>query len=120
MLVKSYNLDKDLFSSYRKAYSLNRDHEDKDKDENPLAGSDQWLKKRKTSKDAEPSKGSKSKDLKSSSSSKGTNPQSKSYGKSRKAEEPLFEAANTKMQQDQGKGRYRNPARANVKEALGR
>ncbi|GJR21651.1 hypothetical protein Tco_0970178 [Tanacetum coccineum] len=43
-----------------------------DKDEDPLAGSDQGLKRRKTSKDAEPSKGSKSKQSKSISS-KGTN-----------------------------------------------
>ncbi|GKD62109.1 hypothetical protein Tco_1299618 [Tanacetum coccineum] len=32
-------LDKDLFESYGKAYSLKRDHEDKDKDEDPPAGS---------------------------------------------------------------------------------
>nr|GFC68439.1 hypothetical protein [Tanacetum cinerariifolium] len=44
-LVKSYKLDKDLFESYGKAYSLKRDHEDKDKDEDPHAGSDQGLKK---------------------------------------------------------------------------
>ncbi|GKC67658.1 hypothetical protein Tco_1100256 [Tanacetum coccineum] len=70
-LVKSYNLDKDLFESYGKAYSLKRSREDKDKDEDPPAGSDQGLKKRKMSKDAEPPKGSKSKDS-MSSSSKGT------------------------------------------------
>ncbi|GJS97744.1 hypothetical protein Tco_0804712 [Tanacetum coccineum] len=52
--------------------------------------------------DAEPSKGSKSKELKSSSSSKGTQSQPKSSGKSTQAEEPEFEAADTKMQQDQG------------------
>ncbi|GJV24703.1 hypothetical protein Tco_1377398 [Tanacetum coccineum] len=52
-LVKSYNLDKDLFSSYGKAYSLNRDREGKDKDEDPPAGSNQGLKKWKTSKDTE-------------------------------------------------------------------
>ncbi|GJT40472.1 reverse transcriptase domain-containing protein [Tanacetum coccineum] len=44
-LVKSYNLDKDLFSSYGKAYSLKRDRKDKDKYEDPSAGSDQGLKK---------------------------------------------------------------------------
>ncbi|GKB39176.1 hypothetical protein Tco_0884118 [Tanacetum coccineum] len=44
-LVKSYQLDKDLFESYGKAYFLKRDREDKDKDEEPPAGSDQWLKK---------------------------------------------------------------------------
>ncbi|GKC96060.1 hypothetical protein Tco_1161502 [Tanacetum coccineum] len=69
--VKSYKLDKDLFESHRKAYLLNRDHEDKDKDEDPLAGSDQRLKRRKTIKDIEPSKGLKSKKSKTSSS-KGT------------------------------------------------
>ncbi|GJS94279.1 reverse transcriptase domain-containing protein [Tanacetum coccineum] len=70
-LVKSYQLDKDLFDSYGKVYSLKRGHEDKDKDEDHPVGSDQGLKKRKTSKDAEPLKGSKSKETKSSSS-KGT------------------------------------------------
>ncbi|GJS18082.1 hypothetical protein Tco_0412554 [Tanacetum coccineum] len=67
-LVKSYNLDKDLFSSY--------------------------------GNDVEPPKGSKSKESKSSSS-KSSKPQPKSSGKSTQAEEPVFEAADTKMQQDQ-------------------
>ncbi|GKD90299.1 hypothetical protein Tco_1365806 [Tanacetum coccineum] len=44
-LVKSYKLEKDLFESYGKVYSLKRDREDKDKYEDPLAGSDQGLKK---------------------------------------------------------------------------
>nr|GEV96257.1 hypothetical protein [Tanacetum cinerariifolium] len=57
----------------RKAYSLKRDREDKDKDEDPLTGSDQGLKRRKARKDVEPSKGHKSKESKSSSS-KGTKP----------------------------------------------
>nr|GEV59095.1 hypothetical protein [Tanacetum cinerariifolium] len=39
-LVKSYKLDKELFESYGKAYSLKRDREDKDKDEDSPAGSD--------------------------------------------------------------------------------
>ncbi|GKB19170.1 hypothetical protein Tco_0853093 [Tanacetum coccineum] len=101
-LVKSYQLDKDLFESYGKAYSLKRDREGKDKDEDPPAGSDQGLKKRKTSKDAEPSKGSKSKESRSSSSSKGTKSQPKSSGKSVQAEESVFEAADTEMPQNQG------------------
>nr|GEW07523.1 hypothetical protein [Tanacetum cinerariifolium] len=67
-LIKSYELDKDLFDSYGKAYSLKRSCDDKDKDEDPLAGSYQWLKKKKTSKDAEPPKGSKSRESKTSSS----------------------------------------------------
>nr|GEZ46828.1 hypothetical protein [Tanacetum cinerariifolium] len=87
-LVKSYNPDTDLFSSYGKAYSLKRDHEDKDKDEDPSAGSDQGLKKQKTSKDVEPPKGSKSKESKTSSS-KGTKSQPKSSGKFVKAEDPV-------------------------------
>ncbi|GJR37697.1 hypothetical protein Tco_1213381 [Tanacetum coccineum] len=53
------------------------DREDKDKDEDPPARSDQRLKGRKTSKEDEPSKGSKSKESKSSSS-KGTKSQPKS------------------------------------------
>ncbi|GKD93638.1 hypothetical protein Tco_1373475, partial [Tanacetum coccineum] len=88
-LVKSYNLDKDLFSSYGKAYSLKRDREGEHKDEDPSAGSDRGLKKWKKSKDVEPPRSSKSKDS-LSSSSKGTKSQSKSSGKSAQAEEPEF------------------------------
>ncbi|GKB68017.1 hypothetical protein Tco_0929429 [Tanacetum coccineum] len=80
-LVKSYQLEKDLFESYGNTYSLKRDRDDKDQDEDPPAGSDQGLKKRKTSKDAEPPKGSKLKES-MSGSSKGTKFHSKSSGKS--------------------------------------
>ncbi|GJX82855.1 hypothetical protein Tco_0332336 [Tanacetum coccineum] len=52
-LKRSYDLDKDFFFSYD-VYSLKRSHKDKDKDEDPFAGSDRGLKKRKLSKDAEP------------------------------------------------------------------
>nr|GEU37476.1 hypothetical protein [Tanacetum cinerariifolium] len=38
-LVKSYELDKTLFSTYDKVYSLKRNQKDKDKDEDPSAGS---------------------------------------------------------------------------------
>ncbi|GJZ23633.1 hypothetical protein Tco_0561092 [Tanacetum coccineum] len=100
-LVKSYNLDKDLFSSYGNVYSLKRDRDDKDKDEDPFAGSDRGLKKRKTSKDAEPPKGSKLKES-NTSSSKGTKSQPKSSGKFVQTKEPVFETADTKMPQDQG------------------
>nr|GEU40807.1 hypothetical protein [Tanacetum cinerariifolium] len=55
-LKKSYDLDKTFFSTYGKVYSLKRSRKDKDKDEDPFAGSDRGLKKRKTSKDAEPVK----------------------------------------------------------------
>ncbi|GKB32584.1 hypothetical protein Tco_0871985 [Tanacetum coccineum] len=55
-LIKSYDLDKSLFSTYDKVYSLKRSQKDKDKDEDPSAGSDRGLKNMKTSKDAEPTK----------------------------------------------------------------
>ncbi|GJY46304.1 hypothetical protein Tco_0435367 [Tanacetum coccineum] len=71
-LVKSYNFEKDLFSSYGNI-----------------------------SKDAEPPKGSKSKDSKTSSS-KGTKSQPKSSRKSVQAKEPVFEVVDTEMPQDQG------------------
>nr|GEU57825.1 hypothetical protein [Tanacetum cinerariifolium] len=77
-LVKSYKLYKDLFESYGKLYSLKRDHEDKDKNEDHSTVSNQRLKKQKTSKDVEPSKGFKSKESKSSSSN-GIKSQSKSF-----------------------------------------
>nr|GEV29110.1 hypothetical protein [Tanacetum cinerariifolium] len=51
-LIKSYELDTTIFSTYGKVYSLKRSK--KDKDEDPSAGSDRGLKKRNTSKDAEP------------------------------------------------------------------
>ncbi|GKE23928.1 hypothetical protein Tco_1435440 [Tanacetum coccineum] len=50
-LIKSYDLDKSLFLTYDKVYSLKRSRKDKDQDEDPSARSDQGLKKRKTSKD---------------------------------------------------------------------
>ncbi|GJZ78430.1 hypothetical protein Tco_0643267 [Tanacetum coccineum] len=93
---QSYKLDKDLFESYGKAYSLKRDRKDKDKDEDPSAGSDQGLKRRKTRKDVEPSK-----DLKTSSS-KSTKSQPKSSGKSAQAKESVFETVDTEMPQNQG------------------
>ncbi|GKF52440.1 hypothetical protein Tco_0159350, partial [Tanacetum coccineum] len=57
--------------------------------------------KRKTSKDADPTTGLKNKDL-TSSSSKGTKSQPKPSGKSIQLEEPMFEAADSDMPQDQG------------------
>nr|GEX55133.1 nucleotide-binding alpha-beta plait domain-containing protein [Tanacetum cinerariifolium] len=55
-LIKSYDLDKSPLSTYDKVYSLKRSQKDKDTDEDPFAGSDRGLKKRKTSKDAKPPK----------------------------------------------------------------
>ncbi|GJT89184.1 hypothetical protein Tco_1070901 [Tanacetum coccineum] len=89
-----------IFSHYGKVYSLKRSRKDKDKDEDPSAGSDRGLKKRKTSKDAEPTKGPKAKESQSSSS-KGTKSQPKSSRKSVQLEEPEFEVADSDMPQDQ-------------------
>ncbi|GJW32605.1 hypothetical protein Tco_0052637 [Tanacetum coccineum] len=98
-LKKSYALDKDFFYSYD-VYSLKRGRKDKDKDEDPSAGSDRGLKKRKLSKDAEPTTGPKKKDS-TSGSFKGTKSQPKSFGKSIQSEEPVFEVADSDMPQDQ-------------------
>ncbi|GKC11626.1 hypothetical protein Tco_1008408 [Tanacetum coccineum] len=62
-------------------------HEHKDKDEDPSAGSDRGLKKRKLSKYAEPTY--------MSGSSKGTKSQPKSSEKSVQSEEPVFEVADS-------------------------
>ncbi|GKD30719.1 hypothetical protein Tco_1241497, partial [Tanacetum coccineum] len=98
-LKKSYDLEKDFFFSYD-VYSLKRGRKDKDKDDDPSAGSDRGLKKRKTSKDAEPTTGPKNKDS-TSGSSKGTKSQPKPSGKSVQSEEPVFEVADSDMPQDQ-------------------
>nr|GEV16545.1 hypothetical protein [Tanacetum cinerariifolium] len=88
-LIKSYNLDKDFFSFYD-VYSLKGSRKDKDKDEGPSTGSDQGYKKRKTSKDTEPTTGLKIKDS-TSRSSKGTKSQPKSSRNTIQSEEPEFE-----------------------------
>ncbi|GJU83043.1 hypothetical protein Tco_1285408 [Tanacetum coccineum] len=98
-LKKSYALDKDFFYSYD-VYSLKRGRKDKNKDEDPSAGSDRGLKKRKLSKDAKPTTGPKKKDS-TSGSSKGTKSQPKSSGKSIQSEESVFEVADSDMPQDQ-------------------
>ncbi|GJR64212.1 hypothetical protein Tco_0010277 [Tanacetum coccineum] len=98
-LKNSYDLDKDFFFSYD-VYSLKRGRKDKDKDGDPSAGSDRGLKKRKTSKDAEPITSLKNKDS-TSSSSKGTKSQPKHSGKSVQSEELVFVVADSDIPQDQ-------------------
>nr|GEV48023.1 hypothetical protein [Tanacetum cinerariifolium] len=63
-LIEAYNLNKDIFTSYGDVVTLKRGRDDQDHDEDPFAGSDQGTKRRKSSKDDEPSKGSKSKESK--------------------------------------------------------
>ncbi|GJY25237.1 hypothetical protein Tco_0399963 [Tanacetum coccineum] len=98
-LKKSYDLNKDFFFLYD-VYSLKGSRKDKDKDEDPSAGSDWGLKKRKLSKDAEPTTDPKKKDL-TSGSSKSTKSQPKSSGKSVQSKEPVFEIADSDMLHDQ-------------------
>ncbi|GJY81855.1 hypothetical protein Tco_0494606 [Tanacetum coccineum] len=98
-LKKSYALNKDFFYSYD-VYSLKRGRKDKDKDEDPSAGSDRGLKKRKLSKDVEPTTEPKKKDS-TSGSSKCTKSQPKSTRKSVQSEEPIFEVADSDVPNDQ-------------------
>ncbi|GKC57608.1 hypothetical protein Tco_1085206, partial [Tanacetum coccineum] len=71
---------------------------DGDRDEDPLVGSDQGLKKRKTSDDAQPSKRSKS----TGSSKDTTRSHPKSTSKSIQSEETVFKAVDTEMPLNQG------------------
>ncbi|GJT77862.1 hypothetical protein Tco_1044587 [Tanacetum coccineum] len=57
-LVKSYKTDKDLFNTYGEVFRLKRSRDDKDKDQDPSAGSDRGTKRRKSSKEAELSRDS--------------------------------------------------------------
>ncbi|GJY59356.1 hypothetical protein Tco_0459248 [Tanacetum coccineum] len=101
-LVKSYNTDKDLFESYSEVFTLKRSRDDKYKDQDPFAGSDQGTKRRKSSKETESSRDPKSKESKSSSSSKVTSrSQHKSSGKFTHAEEPSHTVDDSGMQPNQ-------------------
>ncbi|GJT12064.1 hypothetical protein Tco_0859106 [Tanacetum coccineum] len=55
-LVESYNTNKDLFNTYGEVFTLKRSRDDKDKDQDPSAGSDRGTKRRKSSKEAESQK----------------------------------------------------------------
>ncbi|GJW70570.1 hypothetical protein Tco_0127487 [Tanacetum coccineum] len=57
-LVKSYQTKKDLFDTYGKVFTLKRSRDDRDKDQDPSAGSDRRIKRRKSSKEAESSRDS--------------------------------------------------------------
>ncbi|GJR60533.1 copia protein [Tanacetum coccineum] len=101
-LVKSYNTDKDLFNSYGEVFSLKRGRDEKDKDQDPFAGSDRGTKRRKTSKEGESYKDSRSKEKQSSSTSKGTShSQHKSFEKSTHVEETIYNVDDSGVQNDQ-------------------
>nr|GEZ76830.1 hypothetical protein [Tanacetum cinerariifolium] len=101
-LVKPYNIDKNLFDTYGKAFTLKQEQDDQDKDQDPYAGLERGTNRRKSSKEAESSKDPRLKEGKSSSSSKGT-PCShyKSSGKSAHAEEPSHTVDESKVRQHQ-------------------
>ncbi|GJS26237.1 hypothetical protein Tco_0486857 [Tanacetum coccineum] len=107
--LTEFELKKILINKMEKSQSnLTADEEKElykalDKDEDPPARLDQGMKRQKTSKDIELTKGSKSKESKSTSSSKGTTrSQPKSSGKSAQAEEPIHIVDDTEVQQNQG------------------
>ncbi|GJW00227.1 hypothetical protein Tco_1555478 [Tanacetum coccineum] len=101
-LVKSYQIDKDLFVSFSEVFSLKRSRDDRDKDQDPSAGSDQGTKRRKSSKDVVSSRDSRLKEKKSSKTSKdASQSQHKSFGKSAHAEEPSHIVEDSVMQKDQ-------------------
>ncbi|GJY12029.1 hypothetical protein Tco_0381338 [Tanacetum coccineum] len=93
--LTEFKLNKILLDKIQKIYSLKRDREDKDKDEDPLAGSDQGLKKQKTSSTSQP----------------------KSSGKSAQAEEPVFEVADTELPLNQRDDVGNTDDKPSVKEA---
>ncbi|GKC89110.1 hypothetical protein Tco_1149759, partial [Tanacetum coccineum] len=116
--LTEFELKKIISDKMQKTYSLKRGRKDKDKDEDPPVGSDQGMKRRKTSKNVESSKGSKSKESKSTSSSKGTTcSQPKSPGKFPQAEEPIHTVDDTKVQQNQGQDMGNTDDQPNVKAA---
>ncbi|GJW61658.1 hypothetical protein Tco_0110993 [Tanacetum coccineum] len=102
--LTEFELKKILIDKMEKSESYMPAPEHRDcydnKDENHYAGSDRGLKKRKLSKDAEPTTGPKKKDS-TFGSSKGTKSQLKSSGKSVQSKGPVFEVADLDMPQDQ-------------------
>ncbi|GJV75882.1 hypothetical protein Tco_1507466 [Tanacetum coccineum] len=70
-LVEAYNTDKDLLSSYGDVLIIPRTRDDKDKDEEPSAGSNRGTKRRRSGKEAESSKEPTRKESRTTSSSKG-------------------------------------------------
>ncbi|GJR37065.1 hypothetical protein Tco_1212749 [Tanacetum coccineum] len=101
-LVKSYQINNDLFDSYGEVFSLKRSRDNKDKDQDPSVRSYQRTKKRKTSKEAVSSRDSRLKEKKSLSTSKdASQSQHKSSGKSAHAEKPSHTIEDSGMQQDQ-------------------
>ncbi|GKA16373.1 hypothetical protein Tco_0696120 [Tanacetum coccineum] len=70
-LVKAYNIDKDLLSSYGDVIIIPTTMDDKDKDEESSTGSNRRTKRRRSGKEAESSKEPTCKESRTTSSSKG-------------------------------------------------
>ncbi|GJS32321.1 hypothetical protein Tco_0530703 [Tanacetum coccineum] len=118
-LVKSYETDKDLFDSYGEVFTLKRSKDDKDKDQDPSAGSDRGTKRRKSSKEAESSRDSRSKEKKSSGTSKdASQSQHKPLGKSTHIEEPSHTVEDSGMQQDQDQVAHAKEPRTSFDELM--
>ncbi|GJW23503.1 hypothetical protein Tco_0034125 [Tanacetum coccineum] len=97
-LIESFLEDKDVMDKGVANKSKKRKLDDADRNEGPLAGSKQGLKRKKTSKDVETSK-----KAKLTETSKGTTKsQPKSFDKSAQAEETMFEAGDTQVPQNLG------------------
>nr|GEW56033.1 zinc knuckle CCHC-type [Tanacetum cinerariifolium] len=87
-LVESYNIDKDIITSYGDVVILKKGQHDQDKDEDPSVGSNRGSKRKRSGKEAESSKEPKYKKSESTSSSKSASKsQPRSSGKSAYAEE---------------------------------
>ncbi|GKF25247.1 hypothetical protein Tco_0081141 [Tanacetum coccineum] len=69
-MVEAYNSEKYLLSSYGDVVTIPRGHDDKDKDEEPSAGSNRGTKRRRSGKEAESSKEPTHKESRTISSSK--------------------------------------------------
>ncbi|GJS97163.1 hypothetical protein Tco_0804131 [Tanacetum coccineum] len=108
-LVESDNTDKDLFDSYGEVFLLKRSRDERDKDQDPSAGLDRGIKRRKSSKDVESSRDSRcnnpsfrSKEKNSSRTSKeASQSQHKSSSKSAHVEESSHTIEDSGVQQDQ-------------------
>ncbi|GJR61476.1 hypothetical protein Tco_1503638 [Tanacetum coccineum] len=101
-LVESYNTDKDLFASYGEVFSLKRSQVKEKRSRTPPLDQERGTKRRKSSKDVEPSRDSRSKEKKYLSTSKdASQSQHKSFGKFAHAEEPSHTVEDSGMQQDQ-------------------
>ncbi|GKF99297.1 hypothetical protein Tco_0298080, partial [Tanacetum coccineum] len=82
-LVKSYNTDKYIITSYGDVVTLKRGRDDQDKDEDPSTRSTRRSKRRRSDKEAESSKEPKNKESKSTSSLKSASKSQPKYlGKS--------------------------------------